>query len=205
MAGSITSYVAVGDSFSAGIPGQTPWPDLVATDLAEGSPGLYYGNFAAVGVTSREVAANQLGPALARRPDLISLICGANDVILSVRPDELEFARTLSAMFERVRAEAPGARVVTATYPAISPAWCRPRTRRRVQEGIVAFNATIRRASRVHGALCLDWQGNAEVGSAENFAADGFHPSDRGHRLAAEAFLGAVAGVHATRTTSEVA
>ena len=26
----ITSYVAVGDSFSAGIPGQTPWPDLVA-------------------------------------------------------------------------------------------------------------------------------------------------------------------------------
>lgn len=201
----ITSYVAVGDSFSAGIGGQTPWPDLVAARLSDATPGLHYGNFAAVGVTSQEVAAEQLGPALARRPDLISLICGANDVIESVRPDELEFARTLAAMFERIRAEAPAAFVVTATYPPIAPAGCRPRTRRRVRDGILAFNATISRASLAHGALCLDWQGHDEVGSQQNFAADGFHPSDRGHRLAADAFLAAVAGAPTLQTTSEVA
>jgi lysophospholipase L1-like esterase len=201
----ITSYVAVGDSFSAGIPGQTPWPDLVAARLSESSPGLSYRNFAAVGVTSHEVGAGQLGLALARRPDLISLICGANDVILSVRPDELEFARTLGAMFERIRAEAPAARIVTATYPPISPAWCRPRTRRRVREGIVAFNATVRRASRAHGALCLDWQGHEEVGARQNFAGDGFHPSDRGHALAADTFLAAIDSAPAQQPRSEVA
>ena len=201
----ITSYVAVGDSFSAGIAGQTPWPDLVAARLSDASSGLSYCNFAAVGVMTHEVAADQLGPALARRPDLISLICGANDVILSVRPDEREFARTLEAIFERIRAEAPAALVVTATYPAIAPAGSRPRTRRRVRDGILAFNATIRRASLAHGALCLDWQAHDEVGSPHNFAADGFHPSDRGHRLAADSFLAAVAGALTPQTTSEVA
>lgn len=201
----IASYVAVGDSFSAGIAGQTPWPDLVAESLSEASPDLDYANFAAVGVTSRDVAADQLGPALARGPDLISLICGANDVIQSVRPDQLEFARTLTAMFERIRAEAPAALVVTATYPPIAPAAARPRTRRRVREGILAFNAAIHRVSLVHGGLCLDWQAHDEVGSQQNFAADGFHPSDRGHRLAAEGFLAAVAGALTPQTTSEVA
>lgn len=201
----ITSYVAVGDSFSAGIPGQTPWPDLVAERLADASPGLRYANFAAVGVTSRDVADHQLGPALACRPDLISLICGANDVIESVRPDEHEFAGTLAEMFERIRAETPDALVVTATYPPIAPTGARPRTRRRVRDGILAFNETINRESRSHGALCLDWQGHDEVGSRQNFAADGFHPSDRGHRLAAEGFLAGVAAALTPQITSEVA
>jgi len=201
----IASYVAVGDSFSAGIAGQTPWPDLVAGRLSEDSPGIRYANFAAVGVTSHDVAAGQLGPALARRPDLISLICGANDVIESVRPDEAEFARTLAAMFGRIRAEAPDALVVTATYPPVAPAGAGPRTRRRVRDGIRAFNATIHRGSLAHGALCLDWQAHDEVGSQQNFAADGFHPSDRGHRLAAEGFLAAVEGELTPQTTSEVA
>ncbi len=189
----ISAYAAVGDSFSAGIPRQTPWPDRVAARLSERSPGLRYRNFATAGVTSSEVAAHQLGPALALRPDLISMVCGANDVILSVKPDEAEFARTLAAMFARIAAEAPAARVVTATYPPIVPSGCGPRTRERVREGFLRFNATIRRASRHHGAVCLDWQAHEEVAQRNNYALDGFHPSDRGHRLAAEAFLAEVA------------
>ena len=189
----ITSYVAVGDSFSAGIPRQTPWPDRVAARLSESSPSLRYRNFATAGVTSREVAEHQLGPALALRPELISLVCGANDVLLSVRPDELEFARTLTAMFARIAAQAPAARVITATYPQIVPPGCRPRTRERLRHGFLRFNAIIRRSARAHGAVCLDWQAHEEVARRLNFAPDGFHPSDRGHRLAAEAFLAEVA------------
>lgn len=201
----ISSYVAIGDSFSAGIPRQTPWPDLVAARLSEASPRLRYRNFAAAGVTSLGVAADQLGLALARRPDLISLICGANDVIVSVRPDEHEFSRILAVMLERIAADAPAARVVTATYPAIAPVGARPRTRRRVRDGIVRFNATIRSVSSAYGALCLDWQGHEEVATKQNFAADGFHPSDRGHRLAAGAFLAAIGEPLTPPTTSEVA
>ncbi len=48
----ISAYAAVGDSFSAGIPRQTPWPDRVAARLSERSPGLRYRNFATAGVTS---------------------------------------------------------------------------------------------------------------------------------------------------------
>ena len=62
-----------------------------------------------------------------------------------------------------------------------------------MRQGFLRFNAAIRRASREHGAVCLDWQAHEEVARRGNFALDGFHPSDRGHRLAAEAFLAEVA------------
>lgn len=198
-------YVALGDSFSAGISGHVPWPDLAAVKLQESSPRLRFRNLAAAGATSHEVAAEQLGPALALRPDLISLICGANDVLLCVRPDEDGFARTLDAMLRRIGTAAPAALVVTATYPPSVPDRLRRRTRRRVLEGIARFNAAIRQVSRANGALCLDWQEHAEVGSHQNFATDGLHPSRRGHRVAAAGFIEAVSLALAPETATEVA
>lgn len=205
MVTAVDSYVALGDSFSAGVPGQTPWPELAANALADHSPGLYFGNFARVGVASHEVAADQLGPALARQPDLVSLVCGANDVIQSVRPDAHEFARTLAAMLDRIAAAAPRALIATATYPPVSPGWCRPRTRARVHDGIRAFNAAVRRVSAERRVVCLDWERRSEVGMPQMFAADGFHPSQHGHRLAAGAFIAAVDAALEPQIQTEVA
>lgn len=197
-------YTALGDSFSAGIAGQAPWPDLVAVQLWHASPRLRFHNLARAGVTSREVAAEQLPRALAHDPDLISLICGANDVLLSVRPDEHEFARTLEAMATRIERSAPRALVVTATYPAIAPDSLGPRTRRRVLDGLARFNERVRRFAARHDAVCLDWESHAAVGAQQNFAPDGFHPSSRGHRLAAAGFVHAIASARTPETASEV-
>jgi lysophospholipase L1-like esterase len=83
----VSTYVALGDSFTAGT-GEEPWPDQVARGLG---PGLSYTNLAVFGATSADVEEGQLERALELGPDLVSLICGANDVLESVRPDPEEF------------------------------------------------------------------------------------------------------------------
>ena len=83
-------YAALGDSLTHGTDpeGEGRWPDAVAAAL-----GCGYANLAKIGATSRDVEDEQLGPALVLRADLVSLICGANDVLESVRPDPGSFAQ----------------------------------------------------------------------------------------------------------------
>jgi lysophospholipase L1-like esterase len=183
MTRSVTSYVALGDSLTHGTDpgGEGRWPDAVAAAF-----GARYANLARIGATSRRVEEEQLGPALARQPDLVSLICGANDVLESVRPDPIAFRERLARMFGRLRTEAPEALVFTATYPDLSRfVELRERTRRRVREGIRDFNAATREMAAEHGVLLLEWADHPETGEPAYRSADGFHPSAEGHRRAA--------------------
>jgi lysophospholipase L1-like esterase len=178
------TYAALGDSLTHGTDpdGEGRWPDDVAAAL-----GLRYENFARVGATSRDVEAEQLEPALALRPDLVSLICGANDVLESVRPDASDFAGRLDRMFRRIRVEVPEALVFTATYPDLSRfVDMRERTERRVRLGIEAFNRACRTVAERHDVLVLEWADHPETGEPAYRAADGFHPSPEGHRRAAQ-------------------
>ena len=184
----MTRYVALGDSFTCGTEAERPfrWPDLVARALEVER----YENFASVGATSRDVEAHQLGPALALEPDLVSLICGANDVLESVRPDSGAYAARLATMLERIRAAAPRATVLTATYPDLSHFLAlRPRTARRVRGGMGGFNDAVRSVARRHGILCLDWSDRPESGEPALRADDDFHPSAEGHERAAREVL----------------
>jgi lysophospholipase L1-like esterase len=178
------TYAALGDSLTHGTDPEREcrWPDDVAAAL-----GVRYENFARVGATSRDVEMEQLEPALALRPELVSLICGANDVLESVRPDASEFAVRLDRMFRRIRADEPAALVLTATYPDLSRfVDLRQRTRRRVRRGIEDFNAACRTVAERHDVLVLEWADHPETGEPAYRAADGFHPSPEGHRRAAQ-------------------
>ncbi|MDQ3720513.1 MAG: SGNH/GDSL hydrolase family protein [Actinomycetota bacterium] len=179
---SVRCFVALGDSFSAGTEqGVEPFPDRVASLL----PGSRYLNLACDGARSADVEAGQLEPALAAAPDLVSVVCGANDVVATTRPAIDEFG----ASFERILTALGDRRVVTATYPAVAELLAlRPRTRERMSAGLDAVNAHIRRLSERHGATCLDLAGHEPNADPANFADDGFHPSALGHRRAAEAF-----------------
>lgn len=183
---SVRCFVAMGDSFTApDRAGEPCWAD----ELARSMSGCRYVNLARRGARSTDVAAEQLPIALEIEPELVSLICGANDVLLTTRPDAAAFAVRLDSMLSTLRAEIPDVALVTATYPEIfSELPLRPRSRARVARGMVAVNACIRRVSRRHGAVCLELAAHPERGERENFAADGFHPSAAGHRKAAEAF-----------------
>ena len=109
-------YVALGDSFTEGLkPGQPRWPAELARAL-----GGRYVNLASVGATSKEVEQEQLERALELKPDVVTLVCGANDVLVNTRPDPEAYAASLSRMFARLRRELPHVQIVTATYPDIS-------------------------------------------------------------------------------------
>ena len=94
----LSLYVAIGDSFTAGTgspPGEA-WPDRLASALRLRNPSLAFRNLAVEGATSAEVI-DQLGEAIELEPDLVTLVCGANDVLRSTRPDVPGYARRLAA------------------------------------------------------------------------------------------------------------
>lgn len=179
-------FVAIGDSFTAGTdPAAPAFPDLVAAQL----PGWRYENLAVGGARARDVRAGQVDLALALRPDLVSVICGANDVVRTTRPDVEGFVADFEEILLRLRSALPAASIVTATYPSVAQFLpLRARTRARVTSGLTAVNATIRSASARRGAVCIELADHPGRGERANYAADGFHPSARGHRHAAAAF-----------------
>jgi lysophospholipase L1-like esterase len=180
----------MGDSFTAGTgcaPGRS-WADQLARHLAGGRPDFVYRNLAVEGASSGEVL-DQLPAAVALSPDLVSVVCGANDVLFSVRPDAEAYARRLGAIFGVLRSAVPEVQLATATAPE---RWdfleFGPRTRQRLERGLVAFNESTRSVAAEHGALCLEVAGHPGLGRAENFVADGLHPSAQGHDQAAAGF-----------------
>jgi lysophospholipase L1-like esterase len=180
VAQTVSSYVAIGDSFTCGLEGdEARWADEVAGAL----PKAEYANLATVGATSEVVEEVQLPDALGREPDLVSLVCGANDVLESVRPDPGLYAGRLTRMLERIAAEAPRARVFTITYPDLSRfVELRPRTQARVERGTRLYNAALRSVAQRHGVLLVEAAEHPEAGERSNFAPDGFHASPEGHR-----------------------
>jgi len=191
----------MGDSSTAGVPDDPEdtgrWPDELAAALGREHPDLEYHNIGVAGVTSREVAAGQLERAVALAPDLVTLFCGANDVLLAVRPDIDGYRRNLSEIFSRLGAQSPAPHLLTATCADFSP-WggFRPRSRRRVSTGLRALNEVTREEAARHGALCLEFERHPRAVERETFAADGVHPSRGANRRAAAAFLQAVAELH---------
>jgi lysophospholipase L1-like esterase len=187
----MTTYVALGDSFTAGlVAGEPRWADEVARALG---PRTRYENLAWVGATSADVEEKQLDQALSLAPDVVTLVCGANDVLESVRPDPGAYAARLARMFDRLRSEVPSAAVITATYPDISRFLdLRPRTRARVEQGMRRFNAACRGVAERHGVALLDGFDDPAAAERDTYADDGFHPSAEGHRRAAAAFLRAL-------------
>ncbi|HEX6458121.1 MAG TPA: SGNH/GDSL hydrolase family protein [Thermoleophilaceae bacterium] len=185
-------YVAIGDSFTAGAPGlDARWPDELAAEL---EPSEYH-NLGVAGATTSEVADRQLDPCVELEPDLVTVVCGVNDVLLSVRPDIEAHAEALERIFRTIRERLPDATIVTVTTPPIAEhIGLRPRSRRRVEQGIRQLNEISRMLSRRYGVLCLEWGDHPLASRRENFAADGFHPSLTGIRRAARACAQALAG-----------
>jgi lysophospholipase L1-like esterase len=188
-------YVALGDSFTAGTgcaPGEA-WADRLAAALGSTRSPVGYCNLASDGATSTDVLEGQVGVALQLEPDLVTLVCGANDVLRSVRPDVDGYRARFAASLDRLCAGVPGARILTATSPET---WrfleLRSRTRARVVRGIRAVNEATRTVARERGVPCLEVVGHPGLDEPENFSADGLHPSRRGHARAAVEFARAI-------------
>jgi lysophospholipase L1-like esterase len=188
---SANSFAALGDSFTAGTgcPPEVRWADRLARALRSRRDRLVYVNYAAEGATSTDLLDRQLGAALQLEPELVTVICGANDVLESVRPDVDACAERIAEIFDRLRDSVPGAVTVTATAPE---RWnflgLGPRTRRRVQDGLRYLNRSIRAIAAEREIPWLEVVGHPGLDDPENFTDDGLHPSPIGHARTAEAF-----------------
>lgn len=189
----VASYVAIGDSFTAGTgcPPGARWPDRIAQALRTGNRDLVYRNFAVHGATTTQLLAEQVPRANQLEPQLLTVVCGANDVLESVRPDVAAAGRRLGEAFDRLQDAVPGATLVSATVPE---QWrfmaLGERTRRRIQGGIHELNEQIRELAAERHIAYLETAGHVHLDNPENFGADGLHPSIVGHRKAAEEFIG---------------
>lgn len=82
-------YVALGDSFTEGVGDPDParpngvrgWADRVAEVLATKSPEFRYANLAIRGKKLRPILEEQIGAAVALKPDLVTLSAGGNDLL----------------------------------------------------------------------------------------------------------------------------
>ncbi|MER6423732.1 SGNH/GDSL hydrolase family protein [Streptomyces sp. NPDC001137] len=179
-------YVAIGDSLTEGIGDPGPagghrgWADRFAEILAQQQPGLTYANLAVRGKTSAQIRADQLGPALALHPDLVTVTAGMNDVVRP-RYDPEAVAANIEETFARLTAS--GARVATMTFPdlgKVSP------VARRVRPRIVGLNARLRVLAARYGVDVLDVFPHPFTADPRLWSDDRLHASPLGHaRIAA--------------------
>lgn len=181
-------YTALGDSFTAGresVYGER-WADRLAAWLGGVNPGIAYRNLAVDGATSSDVL-EQVPEALSLDPDLVTVICGANDVLLTSRPDIEGYERRFSEILERLRDGAPGAAILTTTAPET---WhfmeLRPRTKARLVRALSELNSITRTVAARHRVPCLNVAGHPGLTDRANFSADGLHPSALGHERASQ-------------------
>ncbi|MGV9679998.1 SGNH/GDSL hydrolase family protein [Nocardia sp. NPDC003482] len=187
VAQAFTRFVALGDSQTEGIGdpdgsgGHVGWADRFAALLAGVGPGLGYANLAVRGRRAAEIRAEQLGPALALRPDLAAVVAGMNDLIRP-RFDMEAVLAEIDAMLAALTAA--GARVVTFTYPdigGVAPI-VRPLSAR-----VRALNARVRELARRPGVVLVDFEPVAAATDRRVFAEDRLHLNPLGHELVARA------------------
>lgn len=185
-------YVAIGDSSTEGLDdpdgagGYRGWADRLAAKVAAAHPGLLYANLAVRGRRSGQILETQLEPALALRPDLVTLFSGTNDVVRR-RFDAIEVVGAIERMQRAVRAS--GATLLTFTLPDLGPVLP---AARRLAPRIATLNESLRRISGETGALLVDLARHPVAVDPRLWSEDRLHANSAGHARIAAALAAAL-------------
>lgn len=185
-------YAALGDSFTEGLSDERPdgtfrgWADMVASRLSLENPDLEYINLAVRGKKLRQVAQEQVPPALDSNPDLISIGAGANDII-RLSTDITTLSRLAHATLGRLTDS--GARVVV--FAGFDPRIRIPMTSRSGARAEV-FNHALRRSADHFGATLVDLWSLPRLYEDIMWAPDKLHLTSTGHALMTDTVLGAL-------------
>lgn len=185
-----TRYVALGDSFTEGIGDPEPgipgghrgWADRVAEELAVRTSGFSYANLAVRGRLLQGIWDEQVAPALALAPDLVTVSAGGNDML---RPgsDPDEVAARLDRMIGEL--SAPGTSVVVFTGPDVG----RTPVMRVIRGKVAIFNEHVRALAARHDAMVADLWALRDLSLPEMWAPDRLHFSPLGHHTIARMVL----------------
>ncbi len=180
-------YVAIGDSSTEGLDdpdgrgGYRGWANRLAAHIAAAQPGgLLYANLAVRGRMTKEIRREQLVPALAMHPDLVTVFSGVNDVVRR-RCDVAAVARETERMLAAFADT--GATVLTITMPDLSDV---APLARLIRDRVLALNDRVRAACARTEALCVDLERAPVTSDLRLWSDDRLHASSEGHaRIAA--------------------
>jgi lysophospholipase L1-like esterase len=190
-------YVALGDSFTEGVGdadatlpnGVRGWADRMAEVLAARDDNFTYANLAIRGRKLLPILDEQIEPALAMKPDLVSIYAGANDVLrpridLDMLVDEYDKALS--------RLSGAGAHLVlfTAYDPGRVPVFAALRGR------FAIYNELVRHVADTHGATLVDFWRMRAYRDPRLWDTDRMHMSSAGHQVMAIEVLNALGIEH---------
>ena len=186
-------YVAIGDSFTEGVGDPEPsapnrlrgWADRVAEVLSEQVEDFAYANLVIRGRLIGQIVQEQVEPAIALRPDLVTFSAGGNDVI---RPNGDPDA--IAQLFEDavVRLSREGATVVvfTGIDTAFTPVF------RGIRGKVAIYNENIRAIADKYDCIVADQWALKEVQDMRFFDDDRLHYNALGHHEVARMVLRAL-------------
>ena len=183
-------YVALGDSFTEGVGDHDPtrpngvrgWADRVAEVLAAHVDDLGYANLAIRGRRLEAILAEQIEPAVAMRPDLVTIYAGANDLLRPTVDIDAIVARYDPAVGALA---ATGATVVVFTGfdLGFAPLF------RHLRGRVATYNELVREVAETHDATVLDFWRLREWRDARMWDVDRIHMATPGHERMAVAVL----------------
>lgn len=179
---SFRRFVALGDSFTEGVGDPAPtrpngvrgWADRVAEVLAARDEGFGYANLAIRGRKLPHIIAQQVEPALAMEPDLVTMHGGGNDILrpkLDLAALAVAYDNAVARLVER------GATVVLFTIGDNGHQTFRP-LRARVQR----FNEVVRRIVARRNTLLVDVWHLEDVEMQQMLDVDRLHLNPAGHQ-----------------------
>jgi acyl-CoA thioesterase-1 len=173
-------FLALGDSFTIGT-GTTPdrsFPAVLVRLWTEQGRSVVLSNPAVNGYTTDDLINAELPLVMAFRPTLITVLVGANDIVQGSSDDR--YRRQLNVIYQRVRADAPDARLVALPQPdwSLSPAGSGFGDVAAIARTIERFNDIAREEGQRAGATWVDlFPLMRDQGRKKMFAPDGLHPS----------------------------
>jgi lysophospholipase L1-like esterase len=183
-------FVALGDSFTEGVGDPDPtrpnglrgWADRVAEVLATRTDDFGYANLAIRGRKLAGIVAEQVEPAIALRPDLVTIYAGAND-ILRPQVDIDALAELYDAALGRLSATGARVLVFTAFDPGGSAIY------RPLRGRFALYNEQVRWAADNHGATIVDFWRIRDYRDWRYWDTDRMHMGPLGHQRMAMAVL----------------
>lgn len=176
-------YVALGDSFSEGVGDPDPalpngvrgWADRVAEVLARDVDDFGYANLAIRGRKLQQIVDEQLEPALALDPDLVTIYAGANDLM---RP-KVDIDGLAASYGEAVgKLSGSGARVLV--FTAFDPGGSA--LHRPFRGRWALYNEAVREIADRHDATVVDYWRMREFRDWNLWSEDRLHMNSAGHQ-----------------------
>jgi lysophospholipase L1-like esterase len=186
-------YVAIGDSFTEGIGDAEPgspgghrgWADRVAEVLSQKTDDFAYANLAVRGRLIQQIVDEQIEPALALRPDLITFSAGGNDVIRpGTDPDAI--AAKFDAAVARLSVDHATIVVFTGVDVGFSSVF------RGIRGKVAIYNENIRAVAERYDCIVADQWALSAIQDQRMWAADRLHLAPLGHHTVARMVLAAL-------------